>query len=220
MPATTARLEGAELAQDFAVRLVRVALTRGQFYLCAEILRFLIPPHDGGAVAWGPAAPASTAAGTAAAGGQQQQQAAGDAGSTQDSGSSWFGWLWGGGGAPQAAAAQPAGAEQQPLLRQRSAAAAAVPTTLPHGTEGCRLVAERAWKLLEQGRLGQLVQVIHSMSFLTGGLAGIMAAHQPPDQPQQQQQQVTVDDLVTCVVAAVEELPVWESSDVEQVRAM
>jgi hypothetical protein len=116
-----------------------------------------------------------------------------------------------------------------------------------------------------QGKLGQLVQLIHSMSFITGGLASIMAAFRPQQdtlnslahaastaadmvvQPggmlaskQQQQQQwvvageaatalsvaavaaeaeddVTVDILIECVLAAVEELPVWESTDVEQV---
>jgi hypothetical protein len=116
-----------------------------------------------------------------------------------------------------------------------------------------------------QGKLGQLVQLIHSMSFLTGGLASIMAAFRPQQdtlnslahaastaadmavQPggmlaskQQLQQQwvvageaatalsvaaaaaeaeddLTVDILIECVLAAVEELPVWESTDVEQV---
>lgn len=126
-----------------------------------------------------------------------------------------------------------------------------------------------------QGKLGQLVQLIHSMCFLTGGLASIMAAFRPQQgfnsslvhtastaadlaagkQLTQQQQQpaggggaagagevaaasgaaaaaataagvqqdsseddVTVDVLIGCVLAAVEELPVWESTEMEQVR--
>lgn len=112
-----------------------------------------------------------------------------------------------------------------------------------------------------QGKLRQLVQLIHSMSFLTGGLASIMAAFKleqlstdllhadssaadmsvgvllaGKQHSQQQQQQplgadaaplatalqpaateLTVDILISCVLAAVEELPVWESTDVEQV---
>lgn len=103
----------------------------------------------------------------------------------------------------------------------------------------------------------QLVQLIHSMSFLTGGLASIMAAFRPQQgslnlahaastaadlsagvvlaSKQQQQQQwaaaseaavlaaaadegpVTVDVLIGCVLATVDELPVWESTEVEQV---
>lgn len=113
------------------------------------------------------------------------------------------------------------------------------------------------WPL--QGKLGQLVQLIHSMSFLTGGLASIMAAFKPQQgavglvhagsnaadslqqqQPQQQEEglagdaalspaaaataaalqgegELTVEVLISCVLAAVEELPVWESTEVEQV---
>jgi hypothetical protein len=114
--------------------------------------------------------------------------------------------------------------------------------------------------LFLQGKLGQLVQLIHSMSFLTGGLASIMAAFEPPQgisdvslaatacsetdagmllgsKEQQQQQwvaageaaklaaaadegEVTVDVLIGCVLAAVDELPVWESTDIEQVGAL
>lgn len=105
-----------------------------------------------------------------------------------------------------------------------------------------------------QGKLGQLVQLIQSMSFLTGGLAGMMAAFRPQQgslnslahagstaaelaSKQQLQQQwaptgegaalaatgdegeVTVEVLIGCVLAAVEELPVWESTEVEQVGA-
>jgi hypothetical protein len=112
-----------------------------------------------------------------------------------------------------------------------------------------------------QGKLGQLVQLIQSMSFLTGGLASMMAAFRPQQgslsslahtsstaaelaaasgllsSKQQLQQQwaaagegvvlaasvdegdVTVEVLIGCVLAAVEELPVWESTEVEQVGA-
>lgn len=105
-----------------------------------------------------------------------------------------------------------------------------------------------------QGKLGQLVQLIQSMSFLTGGLAGMMAAFTPQQgslnslahagstaaelaSKQQLQQQwapagegvmlaatgdegeMTVEVLIGCVLAAVEELPVWESTEVEQVGA-
>jgi hypothetical protein len=98
------------------------------------------------------------------------------------------------------------------------------------------------------------------MSFLTGGLASIMAAFEPPQgisdaslaaatsteadaarllgsKEQQQQQwvaageagklaaaadegEVTVDVLIGCVLATVDELPVWESTDIEQVGAL
>lgn len=104
-----------------------------------------------------------------------------------------------------------------------------------------------------QGQLGQLVQLIHSMSFLTGGLASIMTAFKPAQSfislahtasnaldyetlHNSQQQgaapsaagldtsvaaeegaELTVDILISCVLAAVEELPVWESTEVEQV---
>jgi len=106
------------------------------------------------------------------------------------------------------------------------------------------------------------VQLIHSMSFLTGGLASIMAAFKPQQgsiglvhaasnaadslqqqQPQQQEEvpagdaalspaaaataaalqgegELTVEVLISCVLAAVEELPVWESTEVEQVGVL
>lgn len=259
------------------MRLIRIALKRSQFYLCAEILRFLIPPQDGAAVQWGPAgaaaqaaAPGGAAEGGAAAGGSKQPSSTTDSSGT---GGSWFGWLWGGSSGQKAEAA----ADHAPLVSQRSsaAAAAAAAAGMPHGTDACSIVADRAWLLLEQvcgrarlgaaacvrssavwascwlggfqtgrllllphcavqGKLVQLVQLIHSMAFLTGGLAAIMATSRPANPasqqpnglqggssstasaaPQESEEELSVDVLLGCVLAAVEELPVWEGSDVE-----
>ncbi len=38
------RLEGAATAQAQALRLMRASLRRGQYPLCCELLRFVVPP--------------------------------------------------------------------------------------------------------------------------------------------------------------------------------
>lgn len=98
-----------------------------------------------------------------------------------------------------------------------------------------------------QGKLCALVQLAHSMSFLTGGLAGIMAAYRPaaaaaaasqapPGASKSamleaaatphaaaaaaaaaQPSELSVSSLMGAVAVAVDELPVWESPEVEQV---
>lgn len=40
------RLEGAAAAQEQALRLMRSSLLRGQYPLCCELLRFVVPPSD------------------------------------------------------------------------------------------------------------------------------------------------------------------------------
>ncbi len=42
----THRLEGASAAQEQALRLMRSSLLRGQYPLCCELLRFVVPPAD------------------------------------------------------------------------------------------------------------------------------------------------------------------------------
>lgn len=372
------RLEGPQAAQRFAVQLIKMALKRGQFYLCAEILRFLIPPREG-VVQWGPCSPPGSSAGAskeaaaAAATGAKSGPPRQPSGSAEAGQAGWFSWLWGSSGASQPQQQQPADKAGKGLAGSGAGAVDAIAAGYPgeggllnqsslpasasleHGSDACKIVADKAWRLLfqvgltrvsagaghqpvlylegreaqqytvwgagrglrglvaqavrapgsvlsragicrprllaaipdhtrhpcvaarhrcrpaaaswSQGKLGQLVQLIHSMSFLTGGLASIMAAFRPQQDAaslahapssaaemaaaaagggllaskQQQQQQwagageagalsaaaaavgeeegeVTVDVLIECVLAAVEELPVWESTDVEQVR--
>lgn len=222
------RLEGSRLAQDFAVRLIKIALKRNQFYLCAEILRFLIPPQEGSMVQWGPAGPAPTSTAAAGAAGTAEQVgvippgdkaggAAGAGGTSQHAAvmekqpsggsstaqGSWFGWLWGGGGGgsgkqqlavqgadkqqaePEAAGGSAAAEMQgrivavmQPLISQSSsvaAAAAAAAMGMPFGTDACAIVADRAWKLLDQVRWQQqlcraeLVYSVAAYLFTTKG---------------------------------------------------
>ncbi|KAI8472364.1 MAG: RIC1-domain-containing protein [Monoraphidium minutum] len=66
------RLEGPQQAQGLALRLVRLALRRAQYGLCAEILRFMMPP---GFQLGGPAARAAQRRQRQEQGRQQQQQA-------------------------------------------------------------------------------------------------------------------------------------------------
>jgi hypothetical protein len=98
------RLEGTSLAQNYALSLATTALRRGQFYLCSEILRFLIPPREScsGLVQWGP-----LPAGGGVEQQQQQQQQPSHAaaikagpgsgsGAAAAGGANWLSWLWGG----------------------------------------------------------------------------------------------------------------------------
>lgn len=156
------------------MQLIHLALKRSQFYLCAEILRFLIPPREG-VLQWGPSSPvlAAGAAGSLArepSGGPSAPQkqpsgsaaAAGAAGSSGQSG--WFSWIWGGGAAGQqqqqsAKSAQQAG----PAAGEQDAIAAGYPPDglvgqgllaltagVQHGSDACRIVADKAWRLLHQ----------------------------------------------------------------------
>jgi hypothetical protein len=101
------------LAQSYGLSLIATALKRGQFFLVAEILRFLIPPRESssGLVQWGPAGPPTPLAAAAEAPGvitsqqQQQQQLQKQpsadktpASAAGSSSSGWFGWLWGSSG--------------------------------------------------------------------------------------------------------------------------
>uniref|UniRef100_A0A383V6J0 RIC1 C-terminal alpha solenoid region domain-containing protein n=1 Tax=Tetradesmus obliquus TaxID=3088 RepID=A0A383V6J0_TETOB len=291
------RLEGADLAQRYALSLVGTALRRGQFFLVAEILRFLIPPRESssGAVQWGPAGPppatqpaaAVAAADTAGNGSvQQQQPEKSNAAAAGSSNSGWFGWLWGGSSSsagqqqqqqqhntaarsspkPSGTSLSAAGHYRQSLAggaangdwpglySSASTAAAAAAAGVDCGVGGgfapgadaCRVVAEKGWALLGQGKLCALVQLAHSMSFLTGGLAGIMAAYRPAAAAAAASQappgasksamleaaatphaaaaaaaaarpsELSVSSLMGAVAVAVDELPVWESPEVEQ----
>lgn len=168
------RLEGSRAAQQFAVQLIQLALKRGQFYLCAEILRFLIPPREG-PVQWGPGSPMD---GTAAAAGaedasaglakpaapQKQQSLPAEAAASS---SGWFSWIWGGGSQQQQQAADKAGKQpgqgaaaavrdvigagfpKEALVSQSSLSAT---VGVEHGSEACKIVADKAWVLLYQVR--------------------------------------------------------------------
>ncbi|KAF8071370.1 R06F6.8 [Scenedesmus sp. PABB004] len=247
------RLEGAALAQGYALSLVAAALRRGQFYLVAEILRFLIPPRESssGVVQWGPAAPAPAPAPAPEQQAPQAaaQQAEAQAAAPASGGGSWLGWLWGGGGGGGAQQAQQAAhAGDQGVLTPRvgsmsaaghyrqslagagsgvewqglsgggtAAAAGAAP-----GGDACRVVAERGWALLEQGKLVSLAQLSGAMAFLTGGLAGVMAAFRPAAgagaaaaAAATAEAPPSAGELLDAVGVAVEELPVWESAEVE-----
>jgi len=96
------RLEGPHLAQAQALHLVRITLRRGQFGLCAEILRFMMPPgfKIRGPDRSGSRRQAVTIGGAGGGKGRRlgcgpSQQPKQDKPST---GGSWLGWLWGGGG--------------------------------------------------------------------------------------------------------------------------
>jgi hypothetical protein len=121
-------------------------------------------------------------------------------------------------------------------------------TWLVHAAVSSPFSALCAVCVLPQGKLCQLVQLVHSMSFLTGGLAGIMAAYRPAAASQAASggstksgpamleaaatphaaaaaaaaaapAPLSVESLMSAVGAAVDELPVWESPEVEQVGA-
>lgn len=143
------RLEGSHAAQAFAVQLIKLALKRGQFYLCAEILRFLIPPREG-VVQWGPGSPvdgAATAARDAAgAAAMPQKQLSGSAAAAAGQGG-WFSWIWGSSGSqqqqPDKGGKQAAAVEG--LVSQTSLSAAG---SMEHGSDACKIVADKAWRLL------------------------------------------------------------------------
>jgi hypothetical protein len=105
------RLEGPHLAQSLALRLIRQTLRRGQYELCAEILRFMMPPgfrvrgptpgvdRSNGKVTIGGAGGGK--AGRMSCGPSPQQRAAAQEEAARrggKAGGSWLGWLWGGGG--------------------------------------------------------------------------------------------------------------------------
>lgn len=150
------RLEGSHAAQAFAVQLIKLALKRSQFYLCAEILRFLIPPREG-VVQWGPGSPVDgsataardTAAAAAMPGGPQKQlsgSAAAAAGSSGQGG--WFSWIWGSSGSQQQQPPDKGGkqaAAGEGLVSQTSLSAAG---SMEHGSDACKIVADKAWRLL------------------------------------------------------------------------
>jgi hypothetical protein len=111
------RLEGPNLAHGLALRLVRASLKKAQYVLCAEILRFIIPPGDPSTAGSANGSKATLAAASAAAAAAAAAGVIGGANTpgVEQSGSSWFGWLWGGtnssssSSAPMAAAAAAAG---------------------------------------------------------------------------------------------------------------
>lgn len=150
-----------------------MALKRGQFYLCAEILRFLTPPREG-VMQWGPGSPlggsaaAKDASGSAAAaagakpGAVPQQKPSGSAAAAGGSGQGgWFSWIWGSSGSSQQQQQQldetnkqqlgggggviAAGVGGKGLVSQGSLSAAG---GMEHGSDACREVADKAWKLL------------------------------------------------------------------------
>jgi hypothetical protein len=157
------------------VQLVKMALKRGQFYLCAEILRFLTPPREG-VMQWGPGSPlggsaaAKDASGSAAAaagakpGAVPQLKPSGSAAAAGGSGQGgWFSWIWGSSGSSQQQQQQQqldetnkqqlggggdvtaAGVGGKGLVSQGSPSAAG---GMEHGSDACREVADKAWKLL------------------------------------------------------------------------
>jgi hypothetical protein len=135
------RLEGATIAHALAVRLIRASLRQGQYFLCAEILRFIVPPGEmesflgmyDGQGREGQEQELQQGAGTAAA------DAAGAA-ATSGGYLSWLSWFWGGSAAPeppkpeeqqQKAVAQLQGSGKQP---DRAALTARRSASLDHTT--------------------------------------------------------------------------------------
>jgi hypothetical protein len=156
------------------VQLIQLALKRGQFYLCAEILRFLIPPREG-LVQWGPGSPvdgtpavagAEDAAAVLAKPAVPQKQPSVPAEAAASS-SGWFSWIWGGGSQQQQQPADKAGKQpgqgaaaavrevigagfpNEALVSQSSLSAT---VGIEHGSEACKIVADKAWVLLYQVR--------------------------------------------------------------------
>ncbi|GLC73770.1 hypothetical protein PLESTF_001417100 [Pleodorina starrii] len=352
------RLEGASAAQEQALRLMRSSLLRGQYPLCCELLRFVVPPSDSdpdsGRLASPDAELPSTAEApgssepSASAGTQEQRQpqptqqeqeqqqqpreaasgaaaASGPAsekpstsapeGASQQAGDggggrTWLGWLLGysadpvpdaGGGQGDQqhhqqqqgqqersdAAKQPLEPEKLQQQQQQSAeplpvapdpdfapavvapnssaaAAAAAPglSRSQHGRMGlppnsparvgglaaaapgspalaqmlmaasasaasgsaanaanakaaCGLVAEHAWRLLENGHLAALGQLVEASSFLPGGLAGLMRQHRDSPYAARGCAAHSARELLQAVTRAVSELPVWTGEAVE-----
>jgi hypothetical protein len=164
------------------VQLIKMALKRGQFYLCAEILRFLVPPREG-VVQWGPCSPpsssagvskdaaAAAAAGAAAQSGPQKQPSGSAAAAAGQTG--WFSWIWGGSGGSQAQQQQQQATDKAGKMLAGSGAGAAngiaagypgeggllsqgsltTSANLEHGSDACKIVADKAWRLLLQVRI-------------------------------------------------------------------
>lgn len=173
------RLEGSQAAQKFAMQLIQLALKRSQFYLCAEILRFLIPPREG-VLQWGPSSPVlpvgaagsltrEPSGGSAQPAAPQKQPSGSAAAAAASSGQSgWFSWIWGGGAAGQqqqsAKSAQQAGSaagDQDAIAAGYSAdglvgqGLLSLTAGVQHGSDACRIVADKAWRLLHQVSNGQ-----------------------------------------------------------------
>jgi hypothetical protein len=150
------------LAQSYGLSLIATALKRGQFFLVAEILRFLIPPRESssGLVQWGPAGPPTPLAAAAAAADapgaaptQQQQQlqkqpsADRTPAAAAGSGSSgWFGWLWGSSGS-----GSNAGQQQQQQQQQRHHPQGSGPGGSPKASAGSLSAASQYRQSLAGG---------------------------------------------------------------------
>ncbi|GIL70747.1 hypothetical protein Vretifemale_1461 [Volvox reticuliferus] len=144
------RLEGAPAAQEQALRLMRSSLQRGQYPLCCELLRFVVPPADqdtdsGRLVSPDRPLPTADVSAAPSAGGlpgglqeQQQQQPAvaseqpsqkpsilqpGE--SSQQSGGgggrTWLGWLLGYSADPEPSTSEPENGAERQQLQQESA---------------------------------------------------------------------------------------------------
>ncbi len=114
------RLEGAPAAHALALRLIRASLRQGQYFLCAEILRFIVPPGEMdtflGMCDGGPAEQQQQQQQRRPEEEEQQQQQQQQQQPAGGGYLSWLSWFWGG----SASAPEPPKPEEQ----QAAAAAA------------------------------------------------------------------------------------------------
>lgn len=235
------RLEGADRAYGLTYRLVQAALKTSQFYLVAELLRFLMPPGecDAALLTNRPSQQAELAFDVNLPDAQQEgeEQSASDAtavpskptavdsaGPTADKGSSsyigWLsGWLWSSSSAqspaPQASTTQAeGGAGPEQKVAEVEQQDREDPSLVPANT-ACQIIAEYAWSLLDQGKLAALAQLTLAMAFLSGGLGAMMVSH-GDERQQEPLEAVTSMSLFSALGRAVQELPVWEGEETEQ----
>ncbi|KAG1677057.1 hypothetical protein FOA52_001227 [Chlamydomonas sp. UWO 241] len=236
------RLEGASVAHTQAIRLIQLALLRGEYALVGDLLRFILPPGEvlleraassvaaegGGADVAARDAPRGDADGAGSTDQQPQQQ-------------SWIGWLFGwpagapGAPPPAAAAARadPAGGAPPPPLPAYAALLGG--GDLAPATGARTAIAEHAWGLLGSGQLAGLARLQQAVAFLPdGGLCTLLreAGYGTPTpasgdgdgtsggpasgaRDPAAAARVSARELVSALSVVARELPVWGSKAVE-----
>ncbi|GAX78137.1 hypothetical protein CEUSTIGMA_g5579.t1 [Chlamydomonas eustigma] len=195
------RMEGMNVSHKQAIRLINLALMRGEYGLAGDLLRFIMPPseHEGsislplsGIFEEGEAEGTSTLSEALDSTAQR-----GDTVTTKPY-STWLGWLLGnnsnlqqqeGGTELTMGMSQPTESMNAPMsVTKQPRASNGAPSSmtktsseLTPATDARHVIAGHAWLMLEEGRLGALARLRSSMSFLPGdGLIQVMREASAP----------------------------------------
>lgn len=196
-------IEGTATAHDQALRLIRAALGEGLYDLCAELVRYLLPPGEAEAIlnqVYGPklaelqrAAGRGEAAG-AANGGSAAQVAATTAPMAEESSWGVLSWFWGSSTSADAAtnaAGTPSanGTAGRPSRHASqggsyfgagdgalSPNAASMESSLAVMAQAWEVIGRHAFLLLDQGRLRELARLGSAFAHMGAGLRGLLAA--------------------------------------------